>query len=44
MITPIANQNPWNIFFATLIAGGIYGLIIDLAATKWGGEGKELLK
>ncbi len=32
----------WSIFWATLIAGGVYGLIIDFFATKFGGEGKEI--
>lgn len=44
MITPNPDMDPWGIFWATLIAGAIYGLIIDLAATKWGGQGAELLK
>jgi len=31
------------IFIATIISGAIYGLIIDLVATKFGGEGQDLL-
>ncbi|MBF0583012.1 MAG: hypothetical protein HQL80_02115 [Magnetococcales bacterium] len=33
----------WVIFAATLLAGGLYGALIDLVATKVGGEGKSLL-
>jgi hypothetical protein len=33
----------WTIFWATLIAGGVYGLIIDMLATKFGGEGKDMI-
>jgi hypothetical protein len=33
-----------NIFWMTIGAGAVYGLIIDLVATKFAGEGKELLK
>ncbi len=43
----IDNPNPekaMTIFWATIIAGAVYGLIIDIIATKFGGEGKELLK
>ena len=32
----------WTIFWATLLAGGIYGSIIDILATKFGGEGKTV--
>ena len=31
------------IFWSTIIAGGIYGMIIDIVATRVTGEGKELL-
>jgi len=34
---------PWSIFWASLVAGGVYGSIIDMIATKYGGEGKALL-
>ena len=33
-----------NIFWITIGTGAVYGLIIDLVATKFAGEGKELLK
>lgn len=36
-------ENVTMIFWATIGAGAIYGIIIDLVATKVGGEGKELL-
>lgn len=39
MITPTTT---WTIFWATLIAGGIYGSVIDMIATKFGGEGKAI--
>ena len=32
------------IFWSTIIVGAIYGMIIDIVATKVGGEGEELLK
>lgn len=35
--------SPWMVFFATLIAGAFYGAIIDLVATRVGGEGSSLL-
>lgn len=44
MITPVEAISPWTLFWATILMGAIYGAIIDFAATKWGGEGKELLK
>ncbi len=42
----IGNNAPeaMMIFWATIIAGTVYGMIIDIVATKFGGEGKELLK
>jgi len=40
----MGGTTPWMIFFATLIAGGIYGLVIDGFATKFGGEGKEIIE
>ncbi len=43
----IGNPNPetmMTIFWATIIAGSVYGMIIDIIATKFGGEGEELLK
>lgn len=36
-------MSPWMVFSATLIAGALYGAIIDWVATKVGGEGKALL-
>lgn len=36
-------MSPWMVFSATLIAGALYGAIIDWVATKVGGEGKTLL-
>ena len=38
MIVPVGAPAPWNIFWATILVGAIYGLIIDLVATKWGGQ------
>lgn len=31
------------IFWATVGAGAVYGLLIDVIATRWGGEGRALL-
>ncbi|MBF0176151.1 MAG: hypothetical protein HQL63_04800 [Magnetococcales bacterium] len=39
--TPMAS--PWLIFILTLVSGGIYGLVIDLLATRIGGQGAALL-
>ncbi|MBF0136302.1 MAG: hypothetical protein HQL65_08675 [Magnetococcales bacterium] len=36
--------SPWMIFVLTLVAGGVYGVIIDLVATRIGGEGSALLQ
>lgn len=33
-----------TVFWATIFAGGIYGMIIDIVATRFAGEGKELLE
>lgn len=33
----------WGVFFGIIIAGMIIGMIIDFCATKWGGQGKDLL-
>ncbi|MEO5330582.1 MAG: hypothetical protein H7839_01055 [Magnetococcus sp. YQC-5] len=38
-----ANTPLWFIFAATLFSGAIYGLIIDIIATRSGGEGASLL-
>jgi len=32
-----------KVFWMTIGSGAVYGIIIDLVATKFGGEGKELL-
>lgn len=39
MIDP---ETPWMIFWLTIITGGIYGSIIDMLATRFGGEGKTI--
>lgn len=44
MITPIEGMSSWSLFWATMMAGVIYGMIIDFCATKWGWEGKKLLE
>ncbi len=31
-----------RVFWYTLAAGGVYGMVIDYCATKWGGEGKNI--
>ncbi|MBF0422068.1 MAG: hypothetical protein HQL73_03655 [Magnetococcales bacterium] len=36
-------MSPWLIFWGTLAAGAIYGAIIDIVATRVGGEGDKLL-
>lgn len=36
-------EGTWTIFWAILVAGGVYGSIIDMLATKFGGEGKDLV-
>ncbi|MBF0418253.1 MAG: hypothetical protein HQL86_08395 [Magnetococcales bacterium] len=44
MSAPTNSQgSAWMIFWASLISGAIYGLIIDLVATRFGGEGAGLL-
>ena len=37
-------ENLTQIFWGTIITGAIYGAIIDLVATRFGGEGKVLLE
>lgn len=32
-----------RVFWMTILAWAVYGLIIDMVATKFGGQGKELL-
>lgn len=44
MIAPTPGTGVWTIFWLTILAGAVYGLIIDLVATRWGGQGAELLK
>ncbi|MFA6458614.1 MAG: hypothetical protein WCV72_04495 [Patescibacteria group bacterium] len=41
LITPI--ENAAQIFWLTVGVGAFYGLVIDLLATKVGGEGKSLV-
>lgn len=38
-----AGVTPMVVFVATIIAGAVYGLIIDVFATKWGGEGRDII-
>lgn len=44
MVMPAAGTDAWTVFWLTLAAGAFYGFVIDLAASKFGGEGPELLK
>lgn len=44
MISPSADISAWSIFTATMIAGAIYGCIIDLVATRFGGQGVKIVK
>jgi hypothetical protein len=44
MISPVEWMSAVNIFWASLIMWVIYGIIIDLVATRWGWEGKKLLE
>ena len=41
LIQPI--QGATMIFVSTIVAGIVYGIIIDVLATKFGGEGKDLI-
>ena len=43
MDTTITSTEQCKIFWMTILAWAIYGLIIDIVATKLGGQGKELL-
>ena len=43
MSPDIAELEITKIFWGTIIAGSIFGAIIDGLATKFGGEGKELI-
>ena len=33
----------WSVFFVILIAGAVYGLVIDWAATTFVGDGKQMI-
>lgn len=37
------DMTSWTVFWLTVGVGAVYGLIIDVIATKIGGEGKDLL-
>jgi peptidoglycan/LPS O-acetylase OafA/YrhL len=37
------NPEAWKYFWLTIASGAFYGLIIDVLATKFGGEGKKFL-
>lgn len=39
----LAQRGDWDGFLEILIAGILYGVIIDVLATRFGGEGEELL-
>jgi hypothetical protein len=41
LITP--SPDAVKYFWLTILVGAIYGVVIDLVATKFGGEGKNLL-
>ncbi|MCF7835447.1 hypothetical protein K9M48_05395 [Candidatus Gracilibacteria bacterium] len=43
MNTTITSAEQSFVFWLTILAGAIYGLVIDIVATKFGGQGKELL-
>lgn len=43
-MTPLPDMSNVTIFWSSLIMGAVFGLIIDLVATKWGGEGKRLVE
>ncbi|MBF0262670.1 MAG: hypothetical protein HQL97_12655 [Magnetococcales bacterium] len=40
---PHPHASAWMIFWASLLTGAVYGLIIDLVATRFGGEGIDLI-
>lgn len=44
MVNPAAGMDVWTVFWLTLATGAFYGFVIDVAASKFGGEGPELLK
>ncbi|MEI6711588.1 MAG: hypothetical protein WCK88_05370 [bacterium] len=39
----MSSETTWMIFWATVFMGGIYGSIIDIVATRFGGEGKSVV-
>ena len=43
-IAPSGLPNIWTIFWMTILVGGIYGMIIDVVATKFSAEGEDLFK
>ena len=44
-VSPMEDEGKMKmIFWSTILVGAFYGMIIDLLATKFGGEGKELLE
>jgi len=43
MMPDIDSSQKWAIFGMTIVAGAVYGLIIDVVATKLSAEGKDLL-
>ncbi len=43
-ILTMPTENAATIFWLTIGVGAIYGLIIDVVATKIGGEGKTLIE
>jgi hypothetical protein len=45
LMTPnMDKSHAWAIFGMTIVMGAIYGSIIDIVATKIGGEGKEIIE
>jgi len=42
-VSPAPSEEQKMIFWSTIIVGAIYGMIIDIVATKFGGEGEKLL-
>jgi len=43
-IATLANTSNWNAFWIIIGSGAVFGLIIDVLGTKFGGEGEALLK
>ena len=44
MISPTPDMTAWMVFWYTMWAGAVYGLLIDMIATKIGWQGDILLK